>query len=49
MDFVVQRDAHSLHVLNGISPAFTSAFALAEMLVAQALNPPGSDVNSAVT
>ncbi len=32
-DFVVESDAHSLHVLNAVSPAFTSSFAFAEWLV----------------
>jgi L-2-hydroxyglutarate oxidase LhgO len=29
MDFVVEQGSHSVHVLNAISPAFTSAFAFA--------------------
>jgi L-2-hydroxyglutarate oxidase LhgO len=33
MDFVVESSPSSLHVLNAISPAFTSSFAFAEMLV----------------
>lgn len=33
MDFVIEKGAHSLHVLNAISPAFTSAFAFAPYLV----------------
>jgi len=33
MDFVVEQTEHSLHVLNAISPAFTSAFKLSELLV----------------
>lgn len=33
MDFVVESAPSSLHVLNAISPAFTSSFAFAEMLV----------------
>lgn len=32
MDFVVEKGEHSLHVLNAISPAFTSSFAMAEHL-----------------
>ncbi len=32
-DYVVERTKHSLHVLNANSPAFTSAFALAEVIV----------------
>ncbi len=35
MDFVLERTPHSLHVLNAISPAFTSSFAFAEMIVDQ--------------
>ena len=37
MDFVLEQTAHSLHVLNSISPAFTSAFAFAEAIVDQHL------------
>ncbi len=33
MDFVVERGQHSIHVLNAISPAFTSAFAFADYVV----------------
>lgn len=33
MDFIVEQTASSMHVLNAISPAFTSAFAFAEFLV----------------
>lgn len=32
MDFVVEKGKHSLHVLNAISPAFTSSFAMAKYL-----------------
>jgi L-2-hydroxyglutarate oxidase len=32
MDFVIEKGEHSLHVLNAISPAFTSSFAFAEHL-----------------
>jgi len=32
MDFVVEQGRHSIHVLNAISPAFTSAFAFAEWI-----------------
>lgn len=35
MDFVVERGRHSVHVLNAISPAFTSAFAFADYIVDQ--------------
>ncbi len=33
MDFIVEQTASSMHVLNAISPAFTSAFAFAEFLL----------------
>ena len=33
MDFLVERGTNSLHVLNSISPAFTSSFAVAEYIV----------------
>ena len=32
MDFVIEQGRHSIHVLNAISPAFTSAFAFAEWI-----------------
>ena len=35
MDFVLEEGPASLHVLNAISPAFTSSFALAQMIVAR--------------
>jgi len=35
MDFVVEHGRHSVHVLNAISPAFTSAFAFANFIVDQ--------------
>lgn len=35
MDYVIERSADSLHVLNAISPAFTSSLAFAEWLVDQ--------------
>jgi hypothetical protein len=35
MDFIIERGQDSLHVLNAISPAFTSAFAFAPYLVDQ--------------
>lgn len=38
MDFVVERGRHSIHVLNAISPAFSSAFAFAKYLVEQFVN-----------
>ncbi|KHK02640.1 FAD-dependent oxidoreductase [Desulfovibrio sp. TomC] len=34
MDYILEGDARSLHVLNAISPAFTGSFAFAEMIVA---------------
>lgn len=33
MDYIFQHTEHSTHVLNAISPAFTSSFAFAEMIV----------------
>lgn len=33
MDFYIERTAHSLHVLNAISPAFSCAFSFADFLV----------------
>ncbi len=36
MDFVVEKGPTSVHVLNAISPAFTSAFAFSEYVVGQA-------------
>ncbi len=33
MDFLVIKDTNSIHILNAISPAFTSAFAFAEFVV----------------
>lgn len=33
MDYIIEKNQHSIHVLNAISPAFTSAFAFAELLV----------------
>lgn len=35
MDFIIEKGQNSLHVLNAISPAFTSAFAFAPYLVDQ--------------
>lgn len=35
MDYVIERSADSLHVLNAISPAFTSSLAFAEWIVDQ--------------
>lgn len=37
MDFIVLRDGDSLHILNPISPAFTTSFAFAKDMVAQLL------------
>jgi L-2-hydroxyglutarate oxidase LhgO len=36
MDYVVKESEHSIHVLNAISPAFTSAFAFADLLLERA-------------
>ncbi|MDP1774122.1 MAG: L-2-hydroxyglutarate oxidase [Methylobacter sp.] len=39
MDFVVEQGSHSIHVLNAISPAFTSAFAFAEWIASRFIWP----------
>ena len=36
MDYILEQGEHSIHVLNSISPAFTSSFAFAEWIVNQA-------------
>ncbi len=33
MDYIIEQTPHSIHVLNAISPAFTSAFVFAELIV----------------
>ena len=33
-DFIILKDHHSLHILNAISPAFTSAFAFVKFVIA---------------
>ncbi len=43
MDFVLERDESSLHVLNAISPAFTSSMAFARMAVDELLSPPSQE------
>lgn len=35
MDFIIEQTDSSLHVLNAISPAFTSSFAFAELIVSR--------------
>jgi L-2-hydroxyglutarate oxidase LhgO len=35
MDFIVEGDANSMHILNAVSPAFTCSFAFAKYLVAE--------------
>lgn len=37
MDFVVENGAHSTHILNAVSPAFTSSFAFADLVVSAIL------------
>ncbi|MBU1248920.1 MAG: FAD-dependent oxidoreductase, partial [Proteobacteria bacterium] len=37
MDFVIEQDNNSIHVLNAISPAFTSAFSFAKIVTGKAL------------
>ncbi len=39
MDFVVQGDAHSTHVLNAVSPGWTCAVPFAEHVVSQYIAP----------
>jgi hypothetical protein len=39
MDYVIERTDSSLHILNSISPAFTSAFAFAELIVDRSREP----------
>ena len=39
MDYIFERTGSSLHVLNTISPAFTSSLAFAEMIVDKAEQP----------
>jgi (S)-2-hydroxyglutarate dehydrogenase len=36
MDYIIEKDQHTLHVLNSISPAFTSSLAFCEWIVDQA-------------
>lgn len=36
MDYAIEKSADSLHVLNAISPTFTSSLAFAEWIVDQA-------------
>ena len=33
MDYILEKDTNSLHILNSISPAFTSSFAFAKWIV----------------
>jgi L-2-hydroxyglutarate oxidase len=33
MDYILEGDDHSMHILNSISPAFTSSFAFAEWII----------------
>jgi len=33
MDFVVEGDQHSVHILNAVSPAFTCAFPFSDYIV----------------
>jgi L-2-hydroxyglutarate oxidase LhgO len=39
MDFVVRGDKHSTHVLNAVSPAWTSSLAVAEHVVTNVMDP----------
>ena len=46
MDFVVLRDGDALHILNAISPAFTSSMAFAKYAVATLLGDQGAGQNA---
>ncbi len=35
MDYIIEQTEHSMHILNSISPAFTSAFSFSELIVDQ--------------
>ena len=41
MDFLVLRDQETVHILNAVSPAFTSSMAFAEFVVREYLDKPG--------
>jgi len=43
MDFIVLKESKTIHILNAISPAFTSAFAFAEFVVKEFLMERGND------
>jgi len=43
MDFVVLKESKTIHILNAISPAFTSAFAFAEFVVKEFFMEKGND------
>lgn len=45
MDFVVRGDAHSTHVLNAVSPAWTSSLAVAEYIVGTVMPPVTKDAS----
>jgi hypothetical protein len=45
MDFVVRGDAHSTHVLNAVSPGWTSSLAVAEYLVGTVMPPVTKDAS----
>ena len=38
MDFVVEGDGQTIHVLNAVSPAFTSSFPFAKWVVENYIN-----------
>jgi (S)-2-hydroxyglutarate dehydrogenase len=47
MDYIFESTQNTLHVLNTISPAFTSAFAFAEMIADKAGYTPGATLQFA--
>lgn len=48
MDFLVVKDRHSLHILNAISPAFTSSMAFAKYIVENYYKPTKEAANHGV-
>ncbi len=39
MDFIVERNENTIHILNAISPAFTSSMAFADYVIQRYINP----------
>jgi hypothetical protein len=38
MDFIIEGDNNSVHLLNAVSPAFTCSFAIAKYLITEEIN-----------